>query len=250
MPAPGGRSSAAGRRPSGFSAPTGSAAAARGCRRRRKGQGESGAADGGALAALSAWLAGPPPREVLALGPLTNLAILALAHPERARQIRRITWMGGARTRGNHTPAAEFNAFADPEAVAILLARRIPLRMIDLDACRQVVITEADRAALAGRARPGGPAARFVDLLGGWLDIARERGRSAMPLYDPVAAAALLQPECFTFRPVRLEIDLADAEERGRTRVAPAPPALAEVVETLDAEPIRRGCLAALEAAG
>ena len=122
---------------------------------------------------------------LVALGPLTNLAVLALARPDLLPRIARITWMGGGITRGNHTASAEFNALADPEAVAVLLSRAVPLTMVDLDACRKVEIVEADVQALAS-------APLLRDLLGGYLDIALSRGRPAMALYDPVAAAALI----------------------------------------------------------
>src|SRR6478672_839758 len=50
-----------------------------------------------------------------ALGPLTNVALALARRPEAARAIRRLVWMGGAFSGGNVTPAAEFNAWWDPE---------------------------------------------------------------------------------------------------------------------------------------
>lgn len=93
---------------------------------------------GDAFHALAHWLettAGP--RRILALGPLTNIAALVLARPDLARRIDDLTWMGGSAGAGNHTASAEFNAYADPEAVAIVLAHGLPLRMVDLDFCRK-----------------------------------------------------------------------------------------------------------------
>ena len=207
----------------------------------------------GAFGAMSGWLSDRSDARILALAPLTNLAILALARPDLLSRIRQITWMGGGITRGNHTPHAEFNAFADPEALALLLARGAPVRMIDLDACRQVKISETALAALdvRGSSESDRYAGLLADLLGGYLDVALARGRSTMSLYDPVAAAALVRPDLFEFGPARVDVDLCGAETRGRTIVETesAGSANAEIVRSLDAEAVKRLCLAGLDAA-
>jgi purine nucleosidase len=174
--------------------------------------------------------------EVLALGPLTTLATLALARPDLAWP--RVIWMGGSLGRGNHTEAAEYNAIADAEALAILLERGVPIRMIDLEACRKVTITEADIATL--------PPGLLRDLLGGYLDIALTRGRDRMALYDPVAAAAVVRPDLFTFVGAHLAVVLAYTAERARTIVQPGLPPNAEVVQDLVPDALRDLCLAAL----
>ena len=199
-----------------------------------------------ALPALTAWLEAQPQATILALGPLTNLAVLALARPDLLPRIERIVWMGGGVTSGNHTASAEYNAIADPEALAILIARGVPIRMIDLDACRRVQIAEEDVTAL--RAAPGPNAALLADLLGGYLDIALERGRPTMALYDPVAAAALVRPDLFRFRSVRLDAELTGQHTRGRTVVETRNPEThnAEIAEDLDAAAVKALCLDAL----
>lgn len=192
--------------------------------------------------ALVAWLETQKSAEILALGPLSNLAILALSRPDLIDRIARITWMGGAVTRGNHTASAEFNALADPEAVAVLLARHVPLAMIDLDACRKVEIDESDVQNM-----DTSPLLR--DLLGGYLDIALDRGRRAMALYDPVAAAALIAPELFQFEPAQITMELAGSHTRGRTVVDQREPRAANgfIVTDLQAGKVKALCLSALE---
>ncbi|MEO0388070.1 MAG: nucleoside hydrolase [Pseudomonadota bacterium] len=205
-------------------------------------------ADGNAVGALADWLAQRDGARILALGPLTNLAALALAHPHLLPRIAEVVWMGGARGAGNHTKAAEFNAFADPEALAILLARAVPLTMIDLDICRGVAVTEADVAAL--RAAPGPNAGLLADLLGGYLDIALTRGRASMALYDPVAAAAFLDPQLFVFEPLGITVDLGQSDARGQTRVDPeAKLPNIRVASQTDAEAVRQRLFETLGAA-
>ncbi len=177
-----------------------------------------------AFVALTSWLEGlDAPGEILALGPLTNIAILALARPDLKPKISRVTWMGGGATRGNHTASAEFNAYADPEAVAIVLASGLPLRVVDLDLCRQVQVGPEDVDALQAVASPKAPL--LADLLGAYVDIALHRGRPGMALYDPTAAAALVAPDAFVFEPARVTMELAGTHTRGRTVVDQRPQA-------------------------
>lgn len=201
------------------------------------------------LAPLCAWLEQDDgPRDILALGPLTNLAILALTRPDLVPRIGRLVWMGGAVGRGNHTPSAEFNAFADPEAVQIVLDRGMTLEVIDLDACRKVLIDEADVTTQAAHDTPQGII--LARLLGGYLDIALTRGRTAMGLYDPVAAAAMIAPEHFTYAPAHTRMECVGTITRGRTVVdflSTTPNT--RYATDLDAAAIRALCLGALRTA-
>ena len=55
----------------------------------------------------------------MAIGPLTNIALLLTQYPECRFNIRRLVIMGGSAGRGNFTPNAEFNIAIDPEAAAL-----------------------------------------------------------------------------------------------------------------------------------
>ncbi|BDC18310.1 nucleoside hydrolase [Acidianus sp. HS-5] len=59
--------------------------------------------------------------EILAVSPLTNLALAYLKDPDIVKRIKKIWIMGGAFTRGNTTQIAEFNFWVDPEAAEIIL---------------------------------------------------------------------------------------------------------------------------------
>ncbi|MEZ2221521.1 nucleoside hydrolase [Rhizobium sp. RCC_161_2] len=171
-----------------------------------------------AFAALCDWLAdGSGPKRILALGPLTNIAALALARPDLAARIDELTWMGGGVTSGNHTASAEFNAYADPEALAIVLAHGLPLQMIDLDICRKVLARpdDVERVRQAG----GKNAEMLADLLGGYVNIAISRGRPAMAIYDPTAAAIFVAPDIARLQHARIDAELWGQHTRGRTVV-------------------------------
>ncbi len=167
-----------------------------------------------AIDAMDKWLAADGPHHIIALGPLTNLATLLLQHPETATKINQITWLGGSRDRGNHSRYAEYNALADPEALALVAATDIPFRMIDLELCRQVSFAETDMPTLRGTNQH-----LLADLLGGYLDIALQRGRSAMSIYDPLAALSVARADLFEFVPASLAIDTNPSAKYGRTNI-------------------------------
>lgn len=165
--------------------------------------------------ALAQWLEARRDADILALGPLTNIARLCADRPDLVSHIRRIVWMGGSVGRGNHTPFAEFNAYADPEAADGVLRAGAPVTMVDLEICRQVVFGPAHLSDIPAQGA-------LADLIGGYLDIGLSRGREGMALYDPVAAAAMLRPDLFTQSAARLSVVLTDVQ-RGRTIADPDP---------------------------
>ena len=77
------------------------------------------------------------------IGPLTNIAILINLLPEAKDYIGQIISMGGAIDKGNVTRFAEFNFFADPEAIQLVIDSNIPLTIIPWDPIFQVVFSES-----------------------------------------------------------------------------------------------------------
>lgn len=202
-----------------------------------------------AFPALCDWLSdGVADKRILALGPLTNIAALCLARPDLAARITYLTWMGGGVTNGNHTASAEFNTYADPEALAIVLAHHLPLRMVDLDICRKVTASLSDVGPI--RYARGTNAALIADMLEGFVGIATSRGRHAMALYDPVAAVAFVDQDCVGWKHARIDVELHGALTRGRTVVETRngrPAAFnAYFAETIDVERARALILNAL----
>lgn len=155
------------------------------------------------------------PATLLALGPLTNVAAALMQRPELAARIGDLVWMGGSAGPGNHTAAAEFNAAVDPESVQQVLDAGVPLRMVGLDACRQVRVRAADADALRqiGTER----AEILADLLLGYVRIASPDGSLPMSLYDPTAAAALVAPQGMQWREGHLVMELEGRHTRGMT---------------------------------
>ena len=167
----------------------------------------------GAVEPLRDWLEsdGDNRREILALGPLTNVATLLNETPEVIERIDRLVWMGASTGAGNHTPMAEFNAYADAEALACVLQSGLNVDIVDLRFCREITFGPEDMPEtdeLTG------------DLLGGYLDIAIQRGRPRMAIYDPLAALAIAAPESIGFACCNIEVSTQSDESYGATKFA------------------------------
>lgn len=150
--------------------------------------------------------------DVLALGPLTNLARLALERPEAARRIGRIIAMGGAiHEHGNVGPRSEFNLWADPEAAAVVVASGLPLVLIPLDVTRRVRATRGFVETLAASEEP--MAAMVASLIESYFEAATNR--ESRPLHDPCVMLYALAPELFRVEGLRLSVDTGSREVAG-----------------------------------
>jgi purine nucleosidase len=156
------------------------------------------------------------------LGPLTSLALALRSDPDlvRAKVARHIAMVGTLEAKGNTTPLSEFNAWCDPEALQTVLRAELPTELVGLDVTRQLVLDAADVERLG---RSGVPLAQWLhEALRFYVEFHRQQeGLEGCIVNDVLPIAALLEPETVTFKPLRLAVDLADDERRGRTRVAP-----------------------------
>jgi len=181
--------------------------------------------------------AAPGSVTVIGLGPVTNLALAFATEPALADRVAEIVLMSGAFSEGNITPAAEFNAWNDPEALAVLLKLGRPLAIATLDLTGQALVTPAVVEELAAR-RGGACLAAAVAILRA-MPASKRFGHRGFPLHDPCAIAWAIAPGLFGARPAYAEMDLAPGPSRGRTvfdrweRLGR--PANVTLMETLDA---------------
>ena len=156
-------------------------------------------------------------------GPLTNVALMLERHPDVRDRLERIVWMGGAIAEGNVTPAAEFNAFVDPEAAAIVFGSGIPVTMIGLDITHKALFTRAH----ADRLRDTGAAGRVVAELSDFFQRFHESryGFDGSPIHDALAVAHVIDPTLVTTLNCNIAIETASAALRranGRRSLARA----------------------------
>ncbi|HTO54873.1 MAG TPA: nucleoside hydrolase [Myxococcota bacterium] len=153
---------------------------------------------------------------VIALGPLTNVATLAVEDPKLFANAR-VLWMGGTLGAGNVTPKAEYNAYADPRALRLLLASGVRMRITGLEVTNRVTL---DAGTVESLALPETPRGKLVAaLLRGLCDAERALSNASRAvLHDPCTVAAAFAPELFTFAPRALEVSDREGAERGRIR--------------------------------
>jgi purine nucleosidase len=180
----------------------------------------------------------PEPVTLVGIGPATNLALALATEPALAARVAQIVLMSGAWGEGNVTPAAEFNAWSDPEALAILLASGRPVVFATLDLTAQALVTPARLA--AWRALGNGRCLHAACDIQASLTPLPRFGGQGTPLHDPCAIAWLIRPDLFTARACSVRMDLGPGPGRGRTVIdrwdRTGDPPNATVLETLDAD--------------
>jgi inosine-uridine nucleoside N-ribohydrolase len=159
------------------------------------------------------------PLTLVALGPLTNVALALERDAAAIRRLARVVVMGGAvDVPGNVTPTAEFNIHVDPLAASRLLAAGLSVDLVPLDATRQAILSRVELERALQR-RPGPRAERIAAFtrrgFGPWAGA----GSSVMVLHDPLAVAVTLDPSLVGWETMHVEID-----PDGATRRADGPP--------------------------
>ncbi len=179
----------------------------------------SGPADGHAVDYLAGAI-GAEPGEItlIAVGPLTNIALALRRYPQLVSKVRNFVIMGGSAGRGNVTPAAEFNIAADPEAAAIVFGAGWPVTMIGLDVTRQARATAAvrDRMRGLGRLADG----LLLPSLSGYRGNSRGPGpepADGPAVHDVCAVAQVAAPGLVTCVPARVEVETAGRWTAGMT---------------------------------
>ncbi|WP_051791031.1 nucleoside hydrolase [Amycolatopsis jejuensis] len=160
------------------------------------------------------------PVTLIALAPLTNIALLARTYPEAMQRLERIVVMGGTASTGNATPVAEFNAWHDPEAAAIVFAAGVPVTMYGLDVFYRVGVAAAGCDKLAAHEHRS---ARLAgQLLRHQLRTAAGEARTELGMAtigDAGAVCAVADPAGLVTAHLPVQVELAPGFGRGQTVV-------------------------------
>jgi inosine-uridine nucleoside N-ribohydrolase len=158
----------------------------------------------------------PDEMTLVAIGPLTNLALAIQKDPEGMRKLKEIVIMGGAvRTRGNITSHAEFNIFSDPLAAKIVLESGLPITLVPLDVTRQVSLTPQW---MEQRVTPiNNSFSKFVIEATGY-DSARHqfRNKKIVYLHDPLAVGVVTHPDLVKKQKLSLAVETQEGEYFGK----------------------------------
>ncbi|MBO8127133.1 MAG: nucleoside hydrolase [Firmicutes bacterium] len=170
------------------------------------------------LAILEILKKAADPVTIIALGPLTNLALaLSLERELFTKKIKEIVLMGGsAGAPGNTTPVSEFNFWADPEAAKAILHSSVPIRMVGLDVTRPIVFHNSVVQKLAASSYER--AAFLGELMRFYVDFHREyENLDGCIVNDPLAVAVTINPDWGGGQNMYVDVCTTDGLTRGQT---------------------------------
>lgn len=181
---------------------------------------------------------------LIAVGPLTNIALAACLEPRIVEHVHELIVMGGAATvPGNASPLAEANFHNDPEAAAIVVGAGFKLALVGLDVTLQAIIPLDDIERLR---REGGAVGAFTYEISAHYGAhyARRTGRIGFPMHDSAAVLYAIDPGYFRTEHWYVEVETTSprafgmvmADRRGRWQQAPN----AEVCIAIDSDRFRR----------
>ena len=180
-------------------------------------------------------MAAPKEITLVAIGPLTNIALALRQEPRIVEQVQEVVIMGGALlVPGNDTPEAEFNIYVDPQAAHIVLHAGWPIRLVSLDATTRTVLQREQIQTLAHSESP--VLCSIKQMLDYSFDVyGPQYGISGFQMHDPLCQAAAFPPDLITWVPVYVDVELHGTLTLGETvayfnrRGVPSPNVLASV---------------------
>lgn len=181
-------------------------------------------------------LENPGKIQLLAIGPLTNVALAMKRDPRVARDLAGLMIMGGVLRGPDHLdlPYVEHNIRCDPEAAHIVLTSGAPITLVPLDVTTRVRIKTAGVARIAAAATPFHKA--VVDQIRRYPRFER---LGYTFLHDPLAAALLIEPDLVGYETLHVDVELGGRLTAGATLMRTPTddaPANARVALTVDVE--------------
>lgn len=153
--------------------------------------------------------------EIVAVGPLTNLAIAFGKYPKLKDLVKRILIMGGAAQGGNVTPSAEFNIYVDPHAAQMVFKSGVPVVMCGLDVTEKAYLTRAEVEETGGRDTP---VCRFFrDSTRELVKYHEDWGNPGLVLHDVCPVLFLEHPEIFRGQEAGVYVETRGTITTGKT---------------------------------
>ena len=176
--------------------------------------------------------------DVVAIGPLTNIAAAIERDSSFVSNVRRLTIMGGEFGR----EWSEHNVSSDVTASRIVFDSGIPLTVMPLDQTLRVLLTEEDLLPVTESHPIGDLLADQADRFWSWLQACIPKApRQKSPAHDPCALLTVVEPELFEFTPMSVTVD-----DQGRTSGKPNAQSPINVVTDLDVDRVHEAILTAL----
>jgi purine nucleosidase len=185
----------------------------------------------------------PGELSLVAVGPLTNIALALILEPRLPELVRQVVVMGGAvGVPGNASELGEANVWHDPEAAALVVEAPWDVLFVGLEITMRTVLPPAAIARIAATQHPVGRLA--WQIMQHYLDVYEKTlGERSCVLHDPLAMALALDPGLATYRSVNAYVDTGTGPSRGalvgdlrrsKPEPDPAEPGTIRIVEGLD----------------
>lgn len=152
--------------------------------------------------------------QLIATGPLTNLAIAFSKYPDLPKLLKRILIMGGSSKEGNDTPAAEFNIYVDPHAAQSVFKCGAPLVMCGLDVTMQAMLLPDEIEAIGRSGRIG---RFFRDSTKKALAFHQAHGTPGMCLHDVCPVLYVTHPHLFQGQEAGVYVETQGTVTLGKT---------------------------------
>lgn len=151
---------------------------------------------------------------LVALGPLTNIALLLRSYPEVINKIEMITIMGGSVYSGNILPKAEFNIYHDPDAAKIVFNSKVNIIMSGLEVCYSGQVSHDKLEVFKDK---DGVSWLVYELMLFFSRYSKERNLTTSPIFDMTPIIHLLRPEWFKSEYYHVDIETEGELCRGMT---------------------------------
>jgi inosine-uridine nucleoside N-ribohydrolase len=162
-----------------------------------------------------------PNLTLLALGPLTNVALAARSCQADLARIKIIT-LNGARELGNRTPVAATNTFIDPHALAEVLHSGLQVTLVTQEAVRAITFDSSKVIPMLSRSRD--PLAQLLAQPLGRYVAAQSGGQTTtFTLPDLVPVLYLLNPTLAAPKPALVYVHIDNDPWRGSTIIGITP---------------------------
>jgi purine nucleosidase len=162
-------------------------------------------------------MSNPGEISLVAIGPLTNIAMAVRLEPRLVKTVQEVIIMGGAiRAGGNTTPLAEYNAYCDPHAAHIVFHSGLPITLVPLDVTYQAILTQTDVQRLL---EIPSLITRFIaDATRFYMEFHDEYQKiDGCVINDPLALALTFAPHLVDTEQLYVDIDISGGVSMGKT---------------------------------
>lgn len=155
--------------------------------------------------------------QIIAIGPLTNIAIALMKYADLYKHIDKIVIMGGSTGIGNVRPYSEFNIWADPFAADVVFKSGVPITMVGLNVTMETVLTPELVNEI--KAVDSKLSKEMSQLLSHMANTYKGFGYDFVAVHDALAVACVIDPKLLEYKDYYVTIETRSSLNSGRTVV-------------------------------